>query len=519
MKNKFLNTLIIAAVLSSCKNDFLRLAPQTSLSAGSFFKNAEEYNQVLTGAYANLRGIAFMGAYMDEMRSDNTFFTFYSSDRGSGPTEDIIVFLDDNSTSQKGNSPGDRYGNDYSGISTANTVLSRIGSSSLAQADKDQITGEALFLRAFYYYDLVQHYGGVPLQLREVTDANIDDAFLPRNTVAEVYAQIIADLTVATPLLSVANTFPQSGRASKGAAKMLLAYAYMSKPAPEYPKAEAALLDITKMNYKLLDDYASVFDPSNKNNQESIFEIQYQAGNQGQQSDFIWRFIPKTKQSELILGLHGVNARGSLSSGGWNVPTQEMVDSYEAGDKRLPASIAVAEGRINSTDGVLETVTAVKSPVGYVPHSSAGFYYFIKKYLHPPYSIPFNTNDNWPVFRYSGALLLLAECLVAEGKIGEALIYLNRVRERAGLPPLAQATKLNVSNEMRHELAFENHRWTDLIRNGYAIEAIKTKGATMKRLYGWLLEASFNVTKEKLIYPIPLREIQLNNKLVQNPGY
>ncbi|WPU97069.1 RagB/SusD family nutrient uptake outer membrane protein [Mucilaginibacter sabulilitoris] len=507
--------ILMTLGMVSCKKDTLNLVPQTSLSSSSFFKNAAEFNQALTGAYTNLRGVAFMGIYMDEMRSDNTFFTIYSADRGTSTSAEAMAeFIDNNISSQEPNTPGNRYGNDYSGISSVNIVLSRLAKSTLAQADKDQISGEALFLRAFYYYDLVQHYGGVPLQLEEVT--NIDGAFLPRNSVDDVYNQIVKDLTAAIPLLPVVKTFPQSGRATQGAAKMLLAYAYMSKPTKEYGKAEAALLDITKMNYALLPDYASVFDPTKKNNQESIFEVQYKIGNDGQQSDFIWRFIPKTTNSEVILGLRGTNARGGLTSGGWNVPTQEMVDSYEQGDLRLPASIAVAEGTV--ANEVL-TTTAVKSPVGYKPTPGLGYYYFIKKYLHPPYQVEYNTDDNWPVFRYSGALLLLAECLVDEGKNGDALQYLNRVRKRAGLPDLAQATKQNVSDEMRHELAFENHRWTDLIRNNMAIDVLNAKGVTMKKLYGFLLPSTFNVTQNRLIYAIPFRELQINNKLTQNPGY
>jgi hypothetical protein len=513
---KKLSYILLAALgLASCKKDTLNLVPQTSLSSATFFKNAAEFNQALTGAYTNLRGVAFMGIYMDEMRSDNTFFTIYSADRGTSTSAEAFAeFIDNNISSQEPNSPGNRYGNDYSGISKANTVLSRLAKSSLAQADKDQISGEALFLRAFYYYDLVQHYGGVPLQLEEVT--TVDGAFLPRNTTDEVYNQVVTDLNKAIPLLPVAKTFPQTGKATQGAAKMLLAYAYMSKPTKEYAKAEAALLDITKMNYGLLANYADVFDPVNKNSKESIFEVQYKAGNDGQQSDFIWRFIPKTTNSEAILGLRGTNARGGLASGGWNVPTQEMVDSYETGDQRLPASVAVAEGTV--ANEVL-TTTAVKSPVGYKPTAGLGYFYFIKKYLHPPYQVEYNTDDNWPVYRYSGALLLLAECLAAEGKAAEAVPYLNLVRRRAGLTDVATATKLNIANEMRHELAFENHRWTDLIRNNMAIDVLTAKGIRMKALYGFLLPSTFTITQNRLIYAIPFREMQINNKLVQNPGY
>jgi hypothetical protein len=290
----------------------------------------------------------------------------------------------------------------------------------------------------------------------------------------------------------------------------------MSKPTREYAKAETELLDITKMNYGLLTNYSDVFLLSNKNSKESIFEVQYKAGNDGQQSDFAWRFIPKSTNTDAILGLRGTSIRGGLSSGGWNVPTQELVDSYEPGDKRLPASIAVAEGTMSGDNF---TVTSVKSIVGYVPPPATTYNYFITKYMHPPYTVEYNTDDNFPVYRYAGALLLLAECLVSQNKPAEALPYLNQVRRRAGLADLGVATADNVANEMRHELAFENHRWTDLIRTGKAVQVLTAKGARMKALYGWLLPTSFNVTPQRLIYAIPTREVQINNKLTQNPGY
>ncbi|GAA4319982.1 RagB/SusD family nutrient uptake outer membrane protein [Compostibacter hankyongensis] len=516
MKKIFLYIAVALITLQSCSEDNLNLAPETSLSSVSFFKNAAEFDQAVVSAYTNLRLIAVTGIYMDEIRSDNTFFTIYQADRGTETSAEAMAeFLDNATSSQEPNNPGNRYGNDYSGIAKVNTVLSRLENrEDIAQGVKDTLSGEALFLRAYYYYDLVQHYGGVPLQLKEVTSEK--EAFLPRNTVEEVYSQIIADLTNAIPKLPVATTFPQSGRATRGAAKMLLAYAYMSKPEREYAKAEKELLDITHMNYGLLDNYADVFDPAHKNSRESIFEVQYQAGNDGQQSDFIWRFIPKTTNTEAILGLHGTNLRGGLSSGGWNVPTQEMVDSYEDGDKRLPASIGVAVG---SLSGESFTTEAMENPVGFHPPSGKAYFYFIKKYLHPPYAVEWNTDDNWPVYRYSGALLLLAECLVAQNKSPEALPYLNQVRKRAGLPDMTVATKESVADEMRHELAFENHRWTDLIRNGNAVNVLNEKGERLKALYGWLLPASFKVTENRLIYAIPSREIQINSNLVQNPGY
>lgn len=511
---KYILILLIASCFA-CKKDFLNLNPATSLSSASFFKNQGQFTQALNAAYGPLRGVVHTAIYMDEMRSDNAFFTRYNANRGlENSTEYLAEFLDDANSSAFQNSPGNRYGNDYSGIAMTNTILSKIAGVDFAQSAKDSISGEALFLRAFYYFDLVTHYGGVPLQVEEITDPA--QAFKPRNTAEEVYAQIVADLTAAIPKLPVVTAFPQTGRATKGAAKVLLAYTYMTQGTKNYAGAEAELLDVTRMNYTLLPDYNSVFDPNNKNSAESIFEVQYMSDLvSGQQSNFAWIFIPKTLNSEVLTGYHG----GTMNIfSGWNVPTQEMVDSYETGDLRLPASIAVVEGTISGVED-FTAKAGLKSPVGYTAPAGITAQYMIKKYFHPPYTTEFNTPDDWPVFRYSGALLLLAECLVQEGKAAQALPYLNRVRARAGLAALAEATADNVANETRHELAFENHRWTDLIRIGKAIAVSNAKGVRLKALYGWLIPASFNVTANKLVFPIPARELQINTQLVQNPGY
>ena len=517
MNRKYSYLLIIIGVFGifSCKKSFLDLSPQTSLTTATFYKTEDQFTQALNGAYSPLRGIVHTAIYMDEMRSDNTFFTRYSANRGfETSTECLPEFLDDANSSAQQNSPGDRYGTCYSGIADVNIILQSLDASDLSSNAKDSIEGEALFLRAFYYYDLATHYGAVPLQLTVVT--NPQQAFQPRNTIAEVYAQIVSDLQQAIPLLTVPSSFPQSGHATQGAAKMLLAYAYMTKPEKAYDSAEAQLLDIMHMHYQLLPDYASVFDPANKNNAESIFEVQYMSDlTSGQQSNFAWIFAPKTTNPDFLMGY-----KGSVMNifSGWNVPTQEMVDSYEPGDKRIGVSIAVVEGTISGVEDF--TATAIKSPVGYKPASGTNFRYMIKKYYHPPYIAEFNTPDDWPVFRYSGAMLLLAECLVDENKNSEALPYLNAVRSRAGLAALSDATKENVANETRHELAFENHRWTDLIRTGEAIPVCTAKGDSLKAAYQWLLPTSFNVTQDKLIYPIPARELQINPLLLpQNPGY
>jgi len=512
MKSKILYILLSGLIwLSSCDKDFLNLSPETSITSASFYKTATHFDQALNASYVAMRAIALNGIFMDEMRSDNTFFTIYTGDRGPYLTTEVLAeFLDDATTATW---LPNRYNGVYSGISRVNTILARIDGSQMTDSEKKSVRAEALFLRAFYYFDLVQHWGPVPLMLNEVTTEA--EAFIPNSTVDEIYAQIIKDVTEAIQIgLPVASTFPQSGRATMGAAKMLLAYAYMTKPSREYAKAESALIDITKMNYALLSNYADVFSPSNKNNKESILEVQYQVGEGGQNSDFAWRMIPKCSNTEFLMGVSANNY--AYTSGGWNVPTQEMIDSYETGDKRLDASVGIAEGTL---DGEQFTATAVKNASGCKPTAGKDFFYFVRKYYHPPYSQGLNTGDNFPIYRYSGALLLLAECLVEQNKATEALTYVNQVRARAGLSPLTAVTKESVANEMRHELAYENHRWTDLIRTGKAIEKMKEHATRMKALYPWLLPTAFNIQEYRLLYPFYFRELNVNKNLKQNPGY
>jgi hypothetical protein len=513
MKCKIFFSLIFIAILSfSCNEDLLYLVPETSISAPNFFKTKTHFDQATIGAYNGLRQIAISGVNMDEMRSDNTFYTYYSGDRGTYNREEItILFLDDPNVESRWAYP--RYSVIYANIAKLNTILGRMESSEMTEEEKNKIKAEALFLRAFYYFDLVQHWGPVPLVLEEVVSE--EQAFQPNSTIEDVYSQIVSDVKEAIQIgLPVADSFPQSGRATLGAAKMLLAYVYMTKPTREYALAEKELIDITNMNYGLLSEYADVFNPNNKNHKESIFEVQYKEGTGGQHSDFAWRMIPKTTNTEFLMGVKASNT--GYDSGGWNVPTQELIDSYEDGDKRLNASIAVVEG---NSDGEVITAEAVKNPDGYIPLEGQGYFYFVRKYWHPPYTQGWNTGDNFPIYRYSGALLLLSECLVEQGKSNEALPFINQVRERAGLGLLSNVTMEDVANEMRHELSFENHRWTDLIRTGLAIETMKKFGDEMKRLHYWVPDNAFEIEEYKLIYPFYHRELEINKNLVQNPGY
>lgn len=507
MKKKISLYIISLLLLASCSDSFLDLYPESKLNDKNFFQTEGHFDQALTGVYEALRAVVGKAGFlMGEQRSDNAHYVRNEVDRGQRPAEEIADFTDD-ATNQH---TEQFYKDCYSSIAKANTVLDRIQDKSFSESFKKKIIGEAKFLRAYFYFELVRYYGEVSLHLEEVTLP--EKSFLPRSSVSDVYNSIINDLKDAIEKLDNPS-FPQDGRVTKGTAKMLYAHVLMTKPDRDYATAEQNLRDIMKMGYDLI-EYADLFDAKHKNSIESIFEVQYKAGDTGQQSEYIYRMMPLTNDGVAITGIAGSN---NTSNGGFVIPTQEMVDSYEPGDKRLNISIAVAVGKRDAQSNIMEIddVLEVGDPdIGNYP----SFCYFVNKYRNPHEKIN-NTDDNWPVYRYPDVLLSLAECLLQQNRAGEAVEYVNKVRNRAGLADVATVTAEIIANERRHEFAFENKRWHDLVRTGQAITVMTEYGNRMKALYPYIEARAYNVTKDKLIFPLPYRELQVSSQLYQNPGY
>jgi tetratricopeptide (TPR) repeat protein len=509
MKKLFYIYIIFSLSLHSCSNDFIEIVPQGSVTTASFYKTLSQFEQALIGAYASIRDAkgSIASWVMGEMRSDNTHYEYNNLNRGTAfsEREDMAGFLDDNSSSYISS----KYNACFIGIARVNQILDKIDGAEINQQGKDRISAEAKFIRALLYFELVRYFGGVSLHLNAVEGAA--QAYLPRSSVAEVYQAIESDLQDAIQNLPVAS-FPQNGRATKGAAHVLLADAYMAQK--KYAEAETELRAVLPMGYELLPDYGSVFNINNKNSRESIFEIQYQEGNQGQQSNFLYPFLPLSADVSLITGIQSQNRNG----GGWNTPTQEMIDTYESGDSRLDASIGIVEGTGPIGAMIIERVT---SPIGYTTPEGKRSYVFIKKYLNP-HSVENNTDDNFPIYRYSDALLLLAESLNEQNKSLEALDYLNIVRERADLSPSDEVNqdllRDIILHERRIEFAFENKRWLDLVRTDRAVEVMNAHGEYLKAIHPILRDVSYNVTPHRLLFPIPQREILIGS-LEQNPGY
>jgi tetratricopeptide (TPR) repeat protein len=418
---------------------------------------------------------------MGELRSDNTTYKYNPNDRGTIQAEYIKDFTDQSTNPV----PQSKYVTDYSIIARANQVLAPIDAVDFDATAKNNIKGQAYFLRAFAYFDLVQYFGSVPLHLTPVS--TLSETALPLSSVADVYTQIIADAQKAASLLPAKATQTQ-GRATSGSAYTLLGNVYVVQK--KWAEAEAALKSVT--GYALMSNYADVFDPAQKNNKESVFEIQFKQGTEGFASNFFYTFLVRPISAAEITAITGI-AENSLGVEGYNIPTPDIIAAYETGDIRQAASI------------------------GYVTASGVSYPY-IKKYAHP-HTLTNNTDDDWPVYRYAEVLLFLAEAANEQNKTADALGYLNQVRSRAGLANSTAANQSDIrsaiTRERRVELAFENKRWLDLVRTGTAQAVMSAYGAKVKanpQAYYFpagIAPSPSSYTTISTLFPLPASEAAL----------
>ena len=485
MKFKILISATLCVLLAGCKKEFLEIPAKTALSTSVFFTTQNDFQQAINGAYAPLRGLygGANGAWaMGELRSDNTTYKYNSNDRGTISAEFVKDFTDDSSNPV----PANKYYSNYTVIARVNQILDQIDAISFDANVKNNIKGQAYFLRAFAYFDLVQYFGSVPLHLKSVTTLN--ETSLPLSTVDEVYTQIVADAKQAASLLPNKAT-QEAGRVTSGSANTLLGNVYIVQK--KWAEAETALKAVS--GYSLLPGYADVFDPAKKNNAESIFEIQFKEGPDGFASNFFYTFLAQPISAAEVTAVTGI-PEVARTIEGYNIPTPDIIAAYEANDLRKAASIGtLAANGVN--------------------------YPYIKKYAHP-HALTNNTNDDWPVYRYAEVLLFLAEATNEQSRPADALVYLNQVRLRAGLGNSTAsgqpAVRDAILQERRIELAFENKRWLDLVRSGTAQTIMSAYGARVKanpQAYYFptgITVAPQSYTNIRLLFPLPAAEAALS---------
>jgi tetratricopeptide (TPR) repeat protein len=485
-KNRSITFSLLAATLlfAACSKT-LDKAPISSLTTGNFWKTATDAEAGLTGAYNSLYQQFYIWDYMTngDTWADNCY--------AGGNNPDNFGIDNFALNALNGNVTRDWQGL-YDGIATANSVTDNVPAINdptwTGTTRKAQIIAEAKFLRSLHYFYLVTTYGDVPLV---VTNNNTGSALYPaRAPAAAVYAQIEQDLISAdSNLLAAGSGNPNNGRATQGAAEGLLAKVYAQQG-----KYDSSLIYCNKVlantYYALVPNYANLFDGNHPNTVESLFEIQHST-------------VANTTNygPELLLPY-------SLTGDTWakfNVATNDLIAAYRAQSDtvRLNASIYF---------GLPEDSIAIPPP--YTDHT-----------LPVPYSYKwkqaagYNSPDDEILIRLADIILLKAEALNSTGQTAQAIPLINQIRARVNLPATTASAQSDVAtailNERRLELALEGWRWTDLLRFGtqYTINLMNSQADPSGN------PLNYNVTQNKLLFPVPQSEMDLDQNLTQNPGY
>ncbi len=482
----FLLLAIVALTLHSC-DKFLELEPSsqgiavTNTSSDSiFYKSASEAEAALAGAYSDFKNEYYQLDYFvnGDAQSDNAYAG------GDNPANFQIDEFELNSTNSNVSRDW-RYL--YATIGKCNTVINNVravNDPAMTADRKEEIVGEASFIRAFMYFQATQLWGDVPLQLKEVktiSAANLAEIypqiFPARARQAEVYAQIIVDLE--TALAKVRTTAPHKGFATKGVVNAVLAKVYATQEPHDWAKVKQYCDAVKAGGYTLLADYDQLWNNANENCAESIFEINYEGGS----TDGNW----------------GTKIFRGLDWKKFNLPANDLIAAFDAeGDlKRKNASIIFLDVSGKWSDA----------------HYPQTQYPFINKMRN----FQEGSNQNNIFIRLADILLLNAEALNETGDQPGAAALVNQIRTRVGLPAITATTqadlRLAIEKERRLELAFEGHRWYDLKRTGRAIDVMNAaKGANGENL-------GYTLDQNRLVWPVPQAELDKNIKLVQNTGY
>ncbi|MFD1144451.1 RagB/SusD family nutrient uptake outer membrane protein [Larkinella insperata] len=480
MKRNYLFVALLSLTLGSCKEEFLALSPISQASTTTFYKTGADLLNALNGAYGALQLNGQYGQFyvVSEVPSDDTRPVLSGSVTDQDEFDKFYL---------RTTNPylATRWSDGYKGIYRCNAIIDRSAGVTMDEALKSRILGEAKFLRALMYFNLVRVFGDVPLVVKEIIDPQEGYEY-SRTPVADIYAQIIKDLTEAEAALPATYTGTNVGRATSGAAKSLLGKVHLTRK--NYRDAAGKLKEVIDAGtYELLPSYASVFQASNKNHKESIFDVQYKKGSIGEGSNFANQYAPENSGNAVI----------QFGGAGNNQPTPDLIAAYEPGDLRKDVSLATSY--TNTSGAKID-------------------YNFVRKYRDAPV-VNNDSEDNWPVLRYADVLLMYAEALNETGNTADALPYLNRIRTRAGLAAKTAAEvgtqaamRMTLEQERRVELAFEGHRWFDLVRTGRALPILQAKATA--------IGIKTNLTENNLVFPIPQSQIDINrSKITQNQGY
>jgi tetratricopeptide (TPR) repeat protein len=492
---KIIAVLYLSVIVFGCnEDDFLNEVPVSVMSTKSFFETSDQFKQATNAAYTNLRVLAgdqSLGTgdgtfwAMGEMRSDNTTFQHNTTDQSGHRYWHLDQFVM-NANNELVSVPWNEC---YSGIGKCNIVIKY--SEEKEYENKARYLGEVRFLRALYYFTLVKAFGDVPLVTEPAS--SYTGAFEGNKRVSKelVYDQIVADLNDAKQNLPKSYAATDWGRATEGAARTLLAKVLMWRG--QYDEAATELeAVVSSQQYSLLGDYSSVFSINNENNAEIIFSVQFIVGTYGLGSANMYRFTPWNAEKKYLPHAQ------ILARTGMNIPTEDLMNSFETGDIRLS---------MIDTSYIDEEFGTYHGNI--VP--------FTKKFWDPNHAVQYIGGTDFPLFRYPHVLLMLAECYQREGG-GDPLPLVNQVRQRAKLPTLGSVTLDDIIQERRIEFHCEADRWDVLVRTGKAEQVMQAHGAQEKTNRPTEI-TSVAFSKINLLFPIPTSVLENDPTMEQNPEY
>jgi len=500
---KIVGYSLIAAVglLSACDKK-LDQNPISQQATSTFYVNQNDFIQGINAAYSGLRTWPDRLLNLSETRSDNLYAV---SDGGVREWEGINSF---HKTIAGNSYVTEAWSGNYSSIFKVNTFLENLG---LKGADvipnpalRTRLEAEARFLRGFYYFDLVRWFGQVPLVDKTLTPAEALQT--GRAAVNDVYSLILSDLKFAADSLPESYAAADKGRATKYAAKGILALVYMTRSGPTYGiKGPGLGVDewgqaltllneiINSKKYTFGTNYNDIFAYDKENNGEVVFDVQYNSQSTPVVgATFPWLLAPDNWFTSSAIGK---TAQGGLTI---RPVSNDLLSAYTTGDTRKAFSIQT----------------------GYTYSGGTETRSFFKKYVDVS-KTPANRLD-WPInfiaLRYTDVLMLKAECILhnAPGTQAEVDAIVNQVRTRAGLGAVANVTLSQLMDERRKEFAAEGSRWHDLVRSGL----VETK---MKE---WIDEEDKSAHAMQpfqtnyILYPVPQSELDVKPGLYeQNLGY
>lgn len=476
----YIAALAGALSLQSC-DKFLDLEPISQATTANSYKSLADAEAALTGVYDSFQQDYYVwdNVMLSDARSDNHY---------AGGDNPSYYEMDELRVTANNDKTWSSWKSLYNAIAKANIVLTKVPTINDPKLDannrRNQIIGEASFLRAYHYFQLVKLFGDIPLMLKPVSTTNASETNVPRSSVADVYKQIIADLEVAAtnlPDTYGASADVNKARATKGAANALLAKVYAQKPDRDYTKVlqYANLVITSPAGYSLLLDYDNLFDGNHYNNAESIMEVQYVGGKEANWGPQM--LLPPSKSGD-----------------GWRkflTPSKDLIKAFDAEGDVVRKNASVLFENVQWVDEFWSAQVGGSVPFSYKWRSANGWASTNRQYL----------------IRLADIILLKAEALNELGQTTEAAAALDLIRKRVNLQGTTanskEALKSAIENERRLEFAQEGQRWDDLVRFGNVKEVMNNLNEVNLKTGQKMV---YNMTDAKIYVPIPQNEIDRN---------